>query len=105
MWNLWRKQALLFPHEVTCVRPADVREWLRQIPFQPFRLYVLETTSYEVLHSEFVIVKRSTIDLFFAAAHPLRPLAERRVTIALLHITRLESLAPESDTSPHGSGT
>ena len=74
------------------MRPDDLREWLLDVPFRPFRLYVHETTSYEIRHPEMVIVKRSTIDLFFTPAHPRVPLAEREVTIALLHITRLEAL-------------
>ena len=44
-------------------------------------------------HPELVIVKRSTMDLFFVAAHPRTPLAERQVTVALLHVSRLEAIS------------
>jgi hypothetical protein len=32
------------------MRPDDLRRLLEQRPFRPFRLYVLETTVYEVRH-------------------------------------------------------
>jgi len=76
------------------MRPDDINEWLWQVPFQPFRLYVLETTTYEVHHPEMVITNRSTLDLFFTAAHPCRPVAERQITIALAaHHAALANLA------------
>jgi hypothetical protein len=78
------------------MRPEDIRDWLFQAPFQPFRVYVLEVTSFEIHHPEIVIVKRSTMDLYFSVAHPRTPLVDRQVTIALLHISRLEAMPPVS---------
>ncbi len=48
------------------MRPEDLRDWLLQLPFRPFRLYLLEATTFDVYHSEFVVVKRSAVDLYFS---------------------------------------
>jgi hypothetical protein len=76
------------------MRPDDIREWLYHVPFQSFRIYLLEATSFEIHHPEMVILKRSTMDLYFSAAHPRTPLPERQVTVALPHISRVEAMAP-----------
>jgi hypothetical protein len=84
------------------MRPDDLRDWLFHVPFQSFRVYVSDTTSYEIHHPEMVIVKHSTMDLYFSAAHPRVPLADRQITIALLHITRLEALQPTGSALSNG---
>ena len=75
------------------MRPDDLREWLFRHPFRPFRMHLLEVTSYEVHHPEMVVVKGSTVDLYFAAENPRIPLAERRISVALLHISKLEAIS------------
>lgn len=45
------------------MRPDDLRELLRQQPFRPFRLYLLESTVYEVRHRDFALVTRSTVTI------------------------------------------
>jgi hypothetical protein len=84
------------------MRPDDLRDWLFRVPFQSFRMYLLEATSFEVHHPELVVVKRSTMDLYFSADHPQVPLADRQVTVALLHITRLEAMPPVSSSLSTG---
>jgi hypothetical protein len=76
------------------MRPDDLRELLRQQPFRPFRLYLLESTVYEVRHRDFALVTRSTVTIHFPNSNDADPLAERFVIVSLLHITRLEPLAP-----------
>ena len=76
------------------MRPDDVRRLLRQQPFRPFRLYVLESTVYEVRHRDFAQVARSTVTIHFPNSSDADPVGERFVTVALLHITKLEPLAP-----------
>jgi hypothetical protein len=66
-------------------------------------MHVLEVTSYDIHHPEMVIVKRSTMDLYFSAAHPRAPLAERQVTVALLHITRLETIPAATSALSNGA--
>ncbi|HTU92527.1 MAG TPA: hypothetical protein VMF69_20770 [Gemmataceae bacterium] len=79
------------------MRPDDIRRLLRQKPFQPFRLYLVDGSSYEIRHPDQVMVERSTAAIAGAVANLPPPLAERDVIVALLHISRLEpieSVAP-----------
>jgi hypothetical protein len=75
------------------MRPDDLRVLLLEIPFYKIRLYVLEQTVFEITKPELVLVDRSTVTLVsreVAAGYPV----ERRTTLALVHITRIEQLIP-----------
>ena len=72
------------------MRQADVEEFLQAQPFHPFRLWVLETTAFDVRHPEFAFVTRSTLHL----THSPGTSEERDVVIALVHITRRELIPP-----------
>jgi hypothetical protein len=76
---------------------------LEREPFQPFRFYVLELTSFEVRHPEFVLLGTRSLDLHRPATHLPSGTTPHAITIALLHITRLEPLfVPPSLPSPNG---
>lgn len=84
------------------MRPDDIRRLLRQQPFQPFRLCLVDGSSYEIRHPDQVSVERSTVAIAGAVAHLPRPLVERDVIVALLHISRLEpieSIVPPAPTA------
>jgi len=85
------------------MRPDDLRRLLQQRPFRPFRFFVLETTVFEVHPPEVIMVGQSTLVLDLVDASAPLPLARRTVTIALLHITRLEPLASASAVSSNGT--
>jgi hypothetical protein len=70
------------------MRPDDIFSFLRARPFRPFRLVVLERISFDIRHPELVSVGRSTI-LF-----PQSPETEgeEKTAVALLHISRIETL-------------
>jgi hypothetical protein len=74
------------------MRPDDVLQMLRARPFQPFRLSLSDGQQYEVRHPDNAIVSRSTV--LVAVPGPRGPdgPAERVVTCALVHITRMEVL-------------
>jgi hypothetical protein len=72
------------------MRPDDLRELLREQPFQPFTLYVLDGTSYAIRHPELAIVGRSTVRIGIAATDSASNLPDRLVILALLHISRIE---------------
>jgi hypothetical protein len=74
------------------MRPNDVLRLLRQQPFQPFRLCLVDGSSYEIRHPDQAMVERSTVAIAGAVAHLPRPLVERDVIVALLHISRLEPI-------------
>jgi hypothetical protein len=66
---------------------------LRARPFEPFRIQVDDGASYEVRHPEQVIpLARSLI--VAVGAHPDQGYCDRADRVALVHVTRLEPLAP-----------
>jgi hypothetical protein len=87
------------------MRPDDIRRKLTARPFRPFRLYVLENTVYEVRHPEQVQVTTSTLELHLPNPESGSALPERQVTLALLHITKLEPIPPAATPSGNGAGT
>jgi hypothetical protein len=80
------------------MRPDDILRQLLRQPFEPFRLCVVDGVNYEIRHPDQVVVERSTVAIAGALAHLPRPLVERDVIVALLHISRLEPI--ESVTPP-----
>jgi len=79
------------------MRPEDVREFLRRRPFQPFRLTLTDGRTYDVLHPELAIVGRSFVGVGLARPGDPENIAERIVSVSLLHIMQIEpveSLAP-----------
>jgi hypothetical protein len=82
------------------MRADELACWLHRMPFRPFGFFVLEQTSFEVRHPEAVPVTPSAVRLFQPAGISPLPLGEREVAIALLHITRIDMLAP----APAGNG-
>jgi hypothetical protein len=72
--------------------PEDLRRLLRARPFQPFRFFVHETTSFEVRHPEAAAVMSSTVTVFKRGTGPDQLAFDQEVVIALLHITHIECL-------------
>jgi len=81
------------------MRPDDILQLLRTKPFQPFRISLSDGEQYEVHHPDNAIVSRSTV--LVAVPGPRGPdgPAERVVTCALVHITRMEALDGASTAS------
>jgi hypothetical protein len=79
------------------MRPDILRAVFRRQPFEPVRICVVDGTSYEIRHPDQVIVGRSSLTVAGAVAHLPKPLGDRDVIVAILHISRLEpieSIAP-----------
>jgi hypothetical protein len=74
------------------MRPDDVLRLLRARPFQPFRIWLSDGKDYEIRHPEMAIVSRSTVSLGIPGPRGPEGPAERVVTCALVHITRMELL-------------
>ena len=71
--------------------PEDIREKLGQRPFVPFRIVLSDGAACEVRHPELLLLgKRSVV--IGLTGNPADTLYDRYVTVALLHITRLEPL-------------
>ena len=74
------------------MRPDDVLQLLRARPFQPFRISLSDGKQYQVRHPEIAIVTRSTVHVGIPGRRGPDGPAERVVTCALVHITRMELL-------------
>ena len=74
---------------------------IRQRPFIPFRLVTTDGTSYEIRHPEMLMPGKRTATVGIPD-DPAIPAYERTITVALLHIQRLEPLQP-AKTSGNGS--
>jgi hypothetical protein len=72
------------------VRQQDVRELLKQQPFQPLRLHLTNGTVFDIRHPDMAIVGRSALRL----SMPPDPLEERHAVISLLHIMWIEFTSP-----------
>lgn len=71
--------------------PEDIKEKLQQRPFVPFRIVLSDGMAYELRHPDLLLLgKRSAV--VGLTGSPADTLYDRYVTIALLHVTRLEPL-------------
>jgi hypothetical protein len=75
------------------MRPDDIRDLLRQAPFLPLRLFLTDGTVHDIRHPESAILMRTTVSLVSPGSDVPLPSSDRRVIIALLHITRIEQEA------------
>lgn len=75
--------------------PADeIKAWLKQAPFRPFYVYVLESTRFLVRNPETCVVKVISLDLYENVPGANGVDLERTMTVALRHITRLVVVPP-----------
>ena len=72
--------------------PEELRDVLRQQPFQPFRLVMTDGTGYEIRHPDLLWVGLRTAFVGLTS-QPGQTFYERSVQVNLLHILRVESLA------------
>ena len=72
----------------------DLRTLLRKQPFEPFRFYLTDgTTFYDVRHPEQCVVSRRTLGI--AVSDNLAADVPDRVDlVAILHVARIEPLRP-----------
>ena len=74
------------------MRSEDLRVLLRDRPFQPFRFFIHEITSYEVRHPDAAVVSASTVTVLTRENGPGPLNFDQEVIVALLHITRIERI-------------
>jgi hypothetical protein len=71
--------------------PEELRDSLRQQPFEPFRLVMTDGTGYEIRHPDLLWVgKRSA--MVGLTGQPGQTFYERSVKVDLLHVMRVEPL-------------
>jgi hypothetical protein len=71
------------------MRPDDVLEKLKTVPFKPFRLHLSDGTKFDIRHPECAIVTRSKVVVGVPDTKGPQGLAQRTVDCSLLHITHM----------------
>jgi hypothetical protein len=79
------------------MHPDELFAAVRRRPFVPLRLHVSDGSAYDLRHPDSILVTRRSVIL--ALPGDLDVIPERAVTIALVHVTRLE----EIDGTPAGT--
>jgi hypothetical protein len=75
--------------------PDDLAAAIDRRPFTPFRLHLSDGTAYEVRHPEMVLLGRRSAVIGISEEINGRPMYDRHVTVAPLHIVRLEPLVEQ----------
>lgn len=82
--------------------PEELRDALRQQPFEPFRLVMTDGAGYEIRHPDLLWIGQWSA-MVGLTGDPGKTFYERSVKVDLSHVIRLEPLA--SSSPPHnGSG-
>jgi hypothetical protein len=71
--------------------PAAILEYTRRQPFEPFRLFLSDGTTYDIRHPEMCMVGKKTIVVGIPSNETY--VFDRSITISMLHIVRLEPIS------------
>lgn len=83
--------------------PEELRDTLKQQPFEPFRIVLTDGQGYDIRHPDLLLVgKRSAI--VGLAGDGGAPFYDRTVKVDLLHISRIEPLAATPKRKSNGKG-
>jgi hypothetical protein len=84
--------------ELAVLTAEDVRQRLREVPFQPFRIVTSSGEFYEVRHPDSVYVTRRV--LYVGIYKPRNAdVPDRAASVSILHVTELQPLDEASTTS------
>jgi len=72
------------------MRPDEIRFFIRKQPFEPFRVFVSDGSSFDVIHHDFMIVLQHKV--IVALAKKPGDIPKESAFIDPLHITRIEPL-------------
>ncbi len=80
------------------MQPEELQRLLRQRPFQPFRVYLSEGQTYDVLYPQLTLITRTTLAIGYPdASNP--DLADHVVLVGPEAIQRVELLSATAPTS------
>ena len=86
------------------LRSEDVRQKLREVPFQPFRIVTSSGQTYDVWHPDSVLATRHV--LYVGVYLPNRPNEpDRAASVSVLHLTDLQPLPTTPAANPPGTAT
>jgi hypothetical protein len=77
--------------------PADILQYLRKRPFDPFRVQVSDGTTYDVRHPELVMVGLRSISIGVPSPQQSQPVYEHVETVSLQHVVKLLPLEGASN--------
>lgn len=69
---------------------TEIRRWLAPRPFEPFRIVMTDGGVLDVFHPDQMIVFKTLA--YVGRCVTAREVAERDITVSLLHVVRLEPL-------------
>jgi hypothetical protein len=75
--------------------PETIRSFLARTPFVPFRVYVSDQASYDVMNPHMCSQGASAVFIGIARRDSSSPIWDEPVIIANRHITRVEPLVDE----------
>ena len=75
------------------MRPEELAELIRKRPFQPLRLHLTDGSTFDVHHPDQVIILKGRVDVG-VNPDPRWGVVDWVEHISLLHIVRVEVLAP-----------
>ncbi len=73
------------------MRPEDVRELLVRQPFEPFRIFISDSKTFDVTHQDMCLIGRSAINVVIPD-RDMPWMYDRLAHCALIHITRIEPI-------------
>jgi hypothetical protein len=81
--------------------PEELRDTLRQQPFEPFRIVLTDGAAYDIRHPDLLWVGKRTA-MVGLTGDESADLYERSVKVDLLHVVRLEPLAKSQRRKSNG---
>jgi hypothetical protein len=85
--------------------PNDIRRFVTNRPFRPFRLTLTDGRTYEIGHPELAMVGRSTVIVGLPAPDESEPIYDGWVEVSLLHIMQIEPIGASTERSQPGNET
>ncbi len=72
------------------MRHEDLRQFLRQKPFRPFRVTLTDGATYDIRHPELVALGRSSVFIGFPKPGDPEPVYDDYRVVSLLHVMQAQ---------------
>jgi hypothetical protein len=73
------------------MRPDQIRDHLRKVPFRAIRIFISDGSSYDVRHPEMMLITRTEVAIALDPGDGEMP--DRSVYCDPVHVTRIEPLS------------